>query len=161
MIGVIDSEFSMLLGGFIGTPALDALFPSVEAHPVSYFIHAAEGADPDRLAKDIEINLLPYGAVATDLEQQMKDDQSTQQSFMYVMQGFMGLGLIVGIAAVGVIAFRAVVERRQQIGMLRALGFQRGMVQSAFVIESAIVVVLGALAGAVFGLHPQLHADDQ
>ena len=102
--------------------------------------------------KDIEINLLPYGAVATDLEQQMKDDQSTQQSFMYVMQGFMGLGLIVGIAAVGVIAFRAVVERRQQIGMLRALGFQRGMVQSAFVIESAIVVVLGALAGAVFGL---------
>ncbi|MBA3276478.1 MAG: FtsX-like permease family protein, partial [Chloroflexia bacterium] len=93
-----------------------------------------------------------FGAVSTDLEQQMRDDQATQQSFMYVLQGFMGLGLIVGIAAVGVIAFRAVVERRQQIGMLRALGFQRGMVQQAFVIESAIVVILGVLAGATFGL---------
>ena len=82
----------------------------------------------------------------------MKDDQAAQQSFMYVLQGFMGLGLIVGIAAVGVIAFRAVVERRQQIGMLRAIGFQRSMVQSAFVLESAIVVMLGVLAGAVFGL---------
>ena len=37
----------------------------------------------------------------------------------------MGLGLVVGVAAVGVIAFRSVVERRQQIGVLRALGFQR------------------------------------
>ena len=37
----------------------------------------------------------------------------------------MGLGLVVGIAALGVIAARSVVERRQQIGVLRALGFHR------------------------------------
>ncbi len=35
----------------------------------------------------------------------------------------MGLGLLVGVAAVGVIAFRTVVERRQQIGVLRAIGY--------------------------------------
>ena len=152
VIGVIDSEFSMLFGSYIGAPALQAIYPDSGPLAVSYFLRVAEGVDPDRVAKDIEINLLPFGAVGTDLEQQMQDDQSTQQSFMYVLQGFMGLGLIVGIAAVGVIAYRAVVERRQQIGMLRALGFQRGMVQQAFVIESAIVVILGVLAGAVFGL---------
>ncbi|MGI8403444.1 MAG: ABC transporter permease, partial [Thermomicrobiales bacterium] len=70
----------------------------------------------------------------------------------YILQGFMGLGLIVGIAAVGVIAYRAIVERRQQIGMLRALGFQRSMISQAFVMESAIVVILGVVSGAVFGL---------
>jgi putative ABC transport system permease protein len=152
VIGVIDAEFSMLFGSWIGNPAMQAIYPDNGPGDVSYFLAVEEGVDPDRVAKDIEINLLPFGAVSTDLEQQMKDDQSTQQSFMYVLQGFMGLGLIVGIAAVGVIAYRAVVERRQQIGMLRALGFQRGMVQQAFVIESAIVVILGVLAGAVFGL---------
>ena len=36
-----------------------------------------------------------------------------------LLTGFMGLGLIAGIAALGVIAARAVVERRQQIGMPR------------------------------------------
>ena len=41
----------------------------------------------------------------------------------------MGLGLIVGVAALGVITARAVVERRQQIGVLRAIGFRRRMVQ--------------------------------
>jgi len=152
VIGVIDTEFSMLVGAYVGTPASDALFPDAAPSSASYFLNLADGVNPTDISDQIEIKLLPYGAVSVDLDQQMEDDQSAQQSFMYVLQGFMALGLIVGIAAVGVIAFRAVVERRQQIGMMRALGFQRGMVQRAFVIESGIVVVLGVLAGAVFGL---------
>ena len=72
-----------------------------------------------------------------DIKQELKDGQRQSQSFLYILQGFMGLGLIVGIAAVGVIAFRSIVERRQQIGMLRALGFQRSMISQAFVMESA------------------------
>ena len=64
----------------------------------------------------------------------------------------MRLGLLVGIAAVGVIASRSVVERRQQIGVLRALGFQRGAVALSFLIETAFVVGLGGLAGTVLGV---------
>jgi putative ABC transport system permease protein len=152
VIGVLNDDFSMLFGAYMGTTTSETLFPANGPNDVSYYIHVAEGASADDVARDIEVKLLPFGAVATDLEQQMKDDQSTQQSFMYVLQGFMGLGLIVGIAAVGVIAYRAVVERRQQIGMLRALGVQRRVVQQAFVLESTIIVILGVLAGAVFGL---------
>ena len=65
--------------------------------------------------------------------------------------GFMGLGLLVGIAALGVIAARSVVERRQQIGMLRALGFQRGQVRLAFLIESSFVALLGIGLGVALG----------
>src|SRR5690606_1640240 len=59
---------------------------------------------------------------------------------------------IVGIAAVGVIAFRAVVERRQQIGVLRAIGFSRTVISRAFVIESAVIVIVGVLAGGITGM---------
>jgi putative ABC transport system permease protein len=72
--------------------------------------------------------------------------------FFYLMQGFMGLGLFVGVAAVGVIAFRTVVERRQQIGMLRALGYTKGMVGLTFLIESAFIAFMGVLSGIVFAL---------
>ena len=152
VIGVIDDKFSMLFDAFMGEPTSQAIFPDAGNVFTSYYLMAADGVHPSDLSRTVEVKLLPFGAVATDLDQQMKDDQASQQSFMYVLQGFMGLGLIVGIAAVGVIAYRAVVERRQQIGMLRALGFQRRTVQQFFVLESAIVVVLGVLAGAVFGL---------
>jgi putative ABC transport system permease protein len=51
-----------------------------------------------------------------------------------------------------VIAFRSVVERRQQIGVLRALGFQRDMISLSFMIESTFVVGLGVLAGSILGI---------
>ncbi len=50
------------------------------------------------------------------------------------------------------IAFRSVVERRQQIGVLRALGYQRGMVSLSFLIETAFLVGMGGLAGTALGL---------
>jgi putative ABC transport system permease protein len=71
------------------------------------------------------------------------------RGFNRIFQAFMGLGLFVGIAALGVIAFRSVVERRQQIGMLRALGYQRGTVALTFVLESSFVALMGILSGVV------------
>ena len=53
----------------------------------------------------------------------------------------MGLGLIVGVAALGVITARSVVERRQQIGVLRAIGFRRRMVQVSFLLESSFIAL--------------------
>ena len=64
----------------------------------------------------------------------------------------MGLGLIVGVAALGVISARAVVERRQQIGVLRAIGFRRGMVQAVFLIESSFIALTSIVVGTLLGL---------
>jgi putative ABC transport system permease protein len=64
----------------------------------------------------------------------------------------MGLGLVVGVAALGVITARSVVERRQQIGVLRAIGFRRRMIQAAFLIESSFIALTAILVGALLGL---------
>jgi putative ABC transport system permease protein len=64
----------------------------------------------------------------------------------------MGLGLVVGVAALGVISARSVVERRQQIGVLRSIGFKRGMVQLSFLLESSFVALLGIAVGCALGL---------
>ena len=69
-----------------------------------------------------------------------------------LLQGFMSLGLVIGIAALGVISTRAVVERRHEIGILRAIGFRRSSVQAAFLLESSIVALLGILIGTVLAL---------
>ena len=64
----------------------------------------------------------------------------------------MGLGLVVGVAALGVISARSVVERRQQIGVLRSIGFQRRMIQAAFLLESSFVAVTAIVVGSALGL---------
>lgn len=152
VIGVIDSAISTMFGFYVGPPAGDVLFTGQGEPSKEWFLQLASGADTTETAREAERVLLPYGAQAEDIRQEIQDGQSQQRSFLYILQGFMGLGLIVGIAAVGVIAFRAVVERRQQIGMLRAIGFQRATVARAFVLESAMTVILGVLAGGITGL---------
>jgi putative ABC transport system permease protein len=152
VIGVIDGSISSLFGLYMGPETANTIF-SGEGEPMrSWFVRFNDGVDATQAALEIERVLLPVGAQATDIIQELEDNQSSQRSFLYLLQGFMALGLVVGIAAVGVIAFRAVVERRQQIGMLRAIGFQRTTVARAFVIESAVIVILGVLAGGVTGL---------
>ncbi|MGH2632435.1 MAG: ABC transporter permease, partial [Tepidiformaceae bacterium] len=69
-----------------------------------------------------------------------------------MFQGFLAIGLLVGIAALGVISFRAVVERRQQIGMLRAIGYQRSMVQLSFLLEAGFIAGSGIILGLALGL---------
>ena len=51
--------------------------------------------------------------------------------------------LLVGIAALGVISARTVVERRHAIDVLRAIGFSPGMVQLSFLAEMSFLAILG------------------
>ncbi|HEX5914840.1 MAG TPA: FtsX-like permease family protein, partial [Rubrobacter sp.] len=109
----------------------------------SYQFKLADGMDPVAVAKDLEKAFAQNGLQAVVIENEIEEGSVTQGLFNNLLMGFMGLGLLVGIAALGVIAARSVVERRQQIGMLRALGFQRGQVRLAFLIESSFVALLG------------------
>ena len=77
----------------------------------------------------------------------------------WLLLGFMGLGLIVGVAALGVISARSVVERRQQIGVLRSIGFQRGMVQLSFLLESSFIALTAIGVGTALGLTIAFNVD--
>jgi putative ABC transport system permease protein len=113
----------------------------------TYYIRLTPGENAETTAKAIESALFTRGAQAASLQKEVNDQMALSRGFFYLMQGFMGLGLVVGIAAVGVIAFRTVVERRQQIGMLRAIGFSRGQVALSFLLESSFVTLLGIVTG--------------
>ena len=89
----------------------------------------------------------------------MRDALSQQLVFQQLMLGFLTVGLVVGVAALGVISTRAVVERRQQIGMLRALGFQREMVSWIFLIEFFFRRLVRYRPGSRTGLDPGLPGD--
>jgi putative ABC transport system permease protein len=117
----------------------------------SYQFRLKDGVDSGAAAEDLEKAFAQNGLQAVAIEQEIEDGSASQGLFNNLLMGFMGLGLLVGIAALGVIAARSVVERRQQIGMLRALGFQRGQVRLAFLIESSFVALLGIALGVALG----------
>ena len=104
------------------------------------------------IARNIERAFLENGMQTAVLEEVLNEQLAALRGFFRLFTGFMALGLFVGIAALGVVSTRAVVERRQQIGMLRAVGYRRGMIQLSFLIESSFVAVLGIIIGTALGL---------
>ncbi len=151
IIGVLSTEASGLYSGLLlSKPAFDDVFakPGASLH----YVRLEPGVDANATAKAIEKTLLFRGVQADSLRKLIDDYQAQSRGFLYLIQGFMGIGLFVGIAAVGVIAFRTVVERRQQIGMLRAIGYTRRAVAISFLMESSFTALLGIGSGIGLGL---------
>ncbi len=94
----------------------------------------------------------PYGLVVIDFSGAIAKTIATTEGEIGLLQIFVSLGLIVGIAAMGIVALRAVVERRRDIGMLRANGFTEGMMVRAFLLEYSFVTLLGLAIGTLLGL---------
>ncbi|MEA3056790.1 MAG: putative transport system permease protein, partial [Actinomycetota bacterium] len=117
-----------------------------------YFVKAAPGADAEELAHRITADLIPNGVDARTFKEMVALGTSTQVGFFRIVQGYLGLGLLVGVAGLGVVMVRAVRERRRQIGMLRAMGFQASTVRRAFLLEATFIASQGVIIGVVLGL---------
>ena len=151
VIGVINLASS---AAFTGVFLPERTFTSLlgQADSSRYYVGLREPGAAVEVAKQIESTLATTGAQASSIKKNIDDEQALFRNFFRLMQAFMGLGLFVGIAAVGVIAFRSVVERRQQIGMLRAIGYTRGTVALSFLLESTFVAALGIVSGIVLAV---------
>ena len=114
-----------------------------------HYISTKDGADTLEVAQGIERELRIF---AVDIQGELKRQQQTQTSILALFQGFIGIGLVAGLAALGVIALRAVVERRQQIGVLRAIGFQSRLVGFELLLEMGFIALLGLGLGTALAL---------
>ena len=154
VIGILDGTadaFGQLGGGMIASRRqLDDISP-FPIPSTNYRFKLVDGADASQISNDLELAFQRNGLESNVLAEQVDDAVSANQAFNYLLTGFMGLGLMVGVASLGVVSLRAVVERRQQIGVLRAIGYRKKMVQLTFLIESSFVVLLGIAIGVGLG----------
>jgi putative ABC transport system permease protein len=152
VIGVLKetAPFEML-GLSTSQRTLAAAFPR-RVDPSIYYFKTAPGVDPDAAAAELESAYLASGLEAESIREVVHDTQAASLTLNRLILAFMGLGLVVGVAALGVISARAVVERRQHIGVLRAVGFRRGMVEAAFLLESSFVALTAIVVGTALGL---------
>ena len=80
-----------------------------------------------------------------------RQHQETQRIFQIVMAAIAGVSLLVGGIGIMNIMLANVLERKREIGLLRALGARQRDVIHQFLRETFVICVLGALLGVVFG----------
>jgi putative ABC transport system permease protein len=134
------------------TDELVAPFLGPLASPTRWYVSVSPGADAGAVADRLTGDLLANGVDARTFRDLVDEQLRQQNGFFRLMEGFLGLGLVIGIAGLGVVMVRAVRERRREIGMLRAMGFPSRVVRSAFLLEAAFIAVQGILIGIALGL---------
>src|SRR5918992_3625163 len=151
VIGVLESSASFAGQIVTSQKTLEGL-AGRPVPPQSYYFDLADGTNAAATARTLKKDFAQNGLQTELTAEVIRDSDATRRIVFLLLRGFMGLGLVVGICALGVIMARSVVERRQQIGMMRALGFQKGQVRFAFLIESSFVALLGLGFGVALGL---------
>src|SRR5713101_4266011 len=153
IVGVVDNSDSAHFGLYISSNVYSDLQPDPSTpNAVTYYFKVAPGQDKRALALELGSAFLDNGLETTVLEDAIWTVRGPRILLSNVLLGVVGLTLLLGVAALAITGTRAVVERRQQIGMLRALGSKRRMLQGAFLLESFFVGCIGSLIGVILGL---------
>ena len=147
VVGITNPAFAFLPSLLVRDELVGAIYDSADF--TRHLATVRPGIDPLETARAIEATL---GIETVSIVDELEEQQETSNAILNLFQGFTGLGLVVGIAALGVIAVRAVVERRQQIGMLRAVGYSRGMVRLELLTEMSFVAFIGIGMGTALAL---------
>ncbi len=151
--GILKQEASVFIPGiYIQSDFAEERF---DAKPQIVWFSLPNGtnvADQEYAADEIERGMIEDGVGVFVIEVAWNKINSFVLSIFGLLKAFLGLGLVVGIAGLAVVTIRNVSERRHQIGILRALGFQRSMVVATFLVELSWVSFLGILNGALVGV---------
>ncbi len=122
------------------------------ARVASALVSTRAGVSPKAFGAQLQAGYLQHSLVATPLADTVRRLFDANLAFFRLMEGFLALGLLVGITGLGVVMVRAVRERRRTIGILRALGFRAPTIQRSFLVESGFVALEGIVLGSVLGV---------
>jgi putative ABC transport system permease protein len=117
-----------------------------------HYVRVAAGADADQVAASINGALIQNGASARSFSSRVTELLASQLAIFSLLRGYLGLGLVIGIAGLGVVMIRAVRERRREIGMLRAMGFSSATVRRSVMLEAAFISLQGIVLGVGLGM---------
>src|SRR5712691_7152379 len=148
IIGILYEQFAQ--GLWVSSSSVKADF-GIDAASLFYF-SLRPGVDVTQAGHDLERYFIAYQLITVDIQAVINSILETTMGVFNLLQAYLALGLIVGIAGLGVITMRNVVERRQETGALRALGFRKSMVLKSFLFELSFIALTGIAMGVALGV---------
>jgi putative ABC transport system permease protein len=148
IIGILYEQFTQ--GLFVGWDTVRGAF-NVTASSL-FYIKVRPGVDVTAEGHALERYFVRYQMLTLDFQSLINQILEIITGVFNLLQAYLALGLVVGIAGLGVITMRNVVERRQETGALRALGFRKSMVLKSYLLELSFIALTGILLGTVVGV---------
>ena len=143
-----DSIFQREL--IIGEQWFDRLFSQYEGY--RFFL---VDAPPDRtveVAATLEDRLSGYGFDVTSAEERLAAFHRVNNTYLATFQTLGALGLLLGTLGLGAVLLRNVMERRRELALFRAVGYDTGHVSLMVLVENGLLLFGGLGIGTVCAL---------
>ncbi len=148
IIGILYEQFTQ--GLWVASSTVKREF-GIDAVSLFYF-SVRSGVDVTQAGHDLERHFISYQLITLNIQELINQILETTMGVFNLLEAYLALGMIVGIAGLGVITMRNVVERRQETGALRALGFRKSMVLKSFLFELSFIALTGITMGVALGV---------
>lgn len=147
-------ERSPLLGSLIlSNDVYEKTMPPAFRANVVVLVEAAPGADPAALRDQLERATEQFVVVQVMDREEFKGEQGRQiDTLLAILYGLLALAVVIAVLGIVNTLALSVVERRREIGMLRAVGMQRPQVRRTIYLESMLIAIFGAVVGLILGL---------
>ncbi|MDF0529887.1 FtsX-like permease family protein [Tsukamurella sp. 8F] len=157
--GIYTARPGLAQGWLVSAAVMDRLYPAAAGakagllSPQAIFVHVTPGASTADVQARLRAAVDRFMTVQVDDANDMKDQQGRQISqLMGVLYGLLGLAVVIAVLGIINTLALSVVERRREIGMLRAVGMLRAQVRRSIYLESMLIAIFGALLGLVLGV---------
>jgi putative ABC transport system permease protein len=149
----IYADNQLFSSWLVSAATLRALEPADQITQEAALVTAAPGTNLNTLQANLQGAVDPFYIAQVQTRAQYKSQQADQiDSLLNVLYGLLGLAIVISILGIINTLALSVVERRREIGMLRAIGAQRRQVRRAIRLESLLIAIFGAILGLVLGI---------
>ena len=126
-----------------------AAFPEVAGY--QYFL-IDDGSDMTEVTesatvKTLEDRLSDLGFDARSAPKLLANFMTVQNTYLSTFQTLGALGLLLGTLGLAAVQIRSVLERKRQLGLLRAVGFQLPQLSRLVMLENAWLLLIGLAVG--------------
>ncbi len=117
------------------------------------FVRVAEGVSDDAAKSALDELAMGFGTLNVQtLDQVIAEAEAQIDQLLALFQGLLGLAIVIAVLGITNTLALSVVERKREIGLLRAVGMSRRQVRRMVRWEAVIVSVFGALTGVGLGV---------
>lgn len=126
------------------------LFPEEAGY--GYFLVETPPETKGELSNLLETGLHDYGFDAESVGLRLESFLEVQNTYLSTFQALGGLGLLLGTLGLATVMLRNVLERRNELALLRAVGFLNSRLVVLVLCENAFLLIWGLLAGTLSAL---------
>jgi putative ABC transport system permease protein len=126
------------------------LFPEQEGY--RFFLLDVAPEESSHVAGLLEERLSDYGFDVVGTGERLAEFHRVENTFISTFQMLGGLGLVLGTLGLGAVLLRNVLERRRELALLRAVGYNSRHFSLMVIAENAFLLLSGLITGTLCAL---------